>query len=204
MLPESIDGARQGDAKDRCHWRFPFYVLDYSFEWCAHWLSLSGFIATVEYLGKLGVLVVVVFYFAGAEDRKKQKHYQAWGIINSAGPEKLHSGGRIPALEDLASDGVSLHRVNLRGVHLHDVNLSGADLSEAVLVSAHLKKANLSGANLLRANLSGADLSEADFRGARNLTQEQLDSAFIYEDEHVLFLDDGFSQPPSRPKPDDE
>ena len=164
------------------------------FEWCAYWLSQSGFIATVEYVGKLGVLVVVVLYFAGAEDRKKQRQYQAWAMINSTGTEQKDTGGRIPALEYLASDGVSLHRINLSGVHLHNVNLRGADLSGADLSGAHLKKAKLSGANLSGANL----------RGAENLTQEQLDSAFIYEDEHVLFLDDGFSQPPPRAKPDDE
>ncbi len=36
-------------------WLFPLYALEYMFEWCAYWLSQSGFIATVEYLGKLGV-----------------------------------------------------------------------------------------------------------------------------------------------------
>ena len=47
------------------------------------------------------------------------------------------------------------------------------------------------------------NLSGADFREAINLTQEQLDSACIYEGNPVLLLD-GFNQPPSRPRPDDE
>lgn len=54
----------------------------------------------------------------------------------------------------------------------------GANLSGAVL-----KRVRLAGCNLINANFDGADLEEADLRGAdlqlaRNLTQEQIESAF--------------------------
>lgn len=54
----------------------------------------------------------------------------------------------------------------------------GANLSGAAL-----KRARLAGCNLINANFDGADLEEADLRGAdlqlaRNLTQEQIESAF--------------------------
>jgi hypothetical protein len=57
-------------------------------------------------------------------------------------------------------------------------SLSGANLSGAIL-----KRARLAGCSLISANFDGADLGEADLRGARlqwakNLTQEQIESAF--------------------------
>jgi len=57
-------------------------------------------------------------------------------------------------------------------------SLSGTDLSGAVL-----RRARLGDCNLVSANFDGADLTEADLRGAhlqiaRNLTQEQIESAF--------------------------
>ncbi len=81
--------------------------------------------------------------------------------------------------------------------------LSGVDLSEANLYVANLSGAYLSEADLSEANLYRANLSGADLRGAKNLTQEQLDSSFIYEGEPA-FLPDGFNQPPSRPTPDSD
>lgn len=57
-------------------------------------------------------------------------------------------------------------------------SLSGANLSDAML-----RRARLAGCNLLSANFDGADLTQSDLRGTdlrltKNLTQEQIDSAF--------------------------
>jgi len=38
----------------------------------------------LEYLSSFGVLIAVVFYFSESGDRLKQKHYQAWQVINTA------------------------------------------------------------------------------------------------------------------------
>ncbi len=80
-----------------------------------------------------------------------------------------------------------LRAADLRAADLSEATLSGAnlaraDLSEATLTGADLSgadlsEANLFGANLSRADLSGANLSGADLFGAKNLTQEQLDTA---------------------------
>ena len=53
------------------------------------------------------MLLAVVSYFSESKDRIKQKHYQAWQVINSA-QGKGGSGGRIDALEELHADGVPL------------------------------------------------------------------------------------------------
>lgn len=65
----------------------------------------------VVQLVQSGVAITIVFaltqYIWDAPARKKQTHYQAWQIINSA---KGHStnAGRNDALQDLNQDGVSL------------------------------------------------------------------------------------------------
>ncbi len=121
---------------------------------------------------------------------------------------RREAGDQIPKLSGVDLSEANLYVANLSGAILSEAqlfwaNLSGADLTDANLSRARLGGANLSGANLSEANLYRANLSGADLRGAKNLTQEQLDSSFIYEGETVI-LPDGFNQPPSRPRPDDE
>jgi hypothetical protein len=47
--------------------------------------------------GHLVSLFAVIFYYSEAGDRKKQKHYQAWQVIDTA-QAKGGNGGRIEAL----------------------------------------------------------------------------------------------------------
>ncbi len=79
-------------------------------------------------------------------------------------------------------DKVNLSGVNLRDANLSNANLRGANLKKAILEFANLRAADLSSANLQEAELDFAILSftklyGADMTGARNLTQEQLDTA---------------------------
>ena len=89
----------------------------------------------------------------------------------------------------------------LTGANLTDANLTDADLTDAVLMEANLMRANLMRANLTDADLSGADLTDANLTdanlaganlsganlaganlwGARNLKQNQLNSARVRE-----------------------
>jgi hypothetical protein len=66
-----------------------------------------GFFEVLEYLGVFSVLIAIVFYFSEAGDRRKQKHYQAWQVINTA-QGKGGSGGRIEALQELNIDRIPL------------------------------------------------------------------------------------------------
>jgi len=96
---------------------------------------------------------------------RKSANYEAWQVINSA-QGKGGSGGRIDALYELASNGVSLAGVCLDGAWLEGVQLPSAHLPKASFRGANLAGANLQHTNLERADLSGANLLGADLRGA--------------------------------------
>jgi hypothetical protein len=100
-----------------------------------------------------------------AQIARKSANYEAWQVINSA-QGKGGSGGRIDALYELASNGVSLAGVCLDGAWLEGVQLANAHLAKASLRSANLAGANLQHTNLERADLADANLLGADLRGA--------------------------------------
>ena len=176
-------------------WLRPLWAVEWFWEWVAYVLSNWSFLEVLEYLGSFGVLIAVIFYFAESGDRVKQKHYQAWQVINTA-QGKGGSGGRIEALQELSDDGVSLVGVDLagaflQGIHLHharlvranfnaadlrDSDFAGADLSDANLQSANFRQANLRAANLEGTDFTEADLTSADLRAA-NLAGAKFDGA---------------------------
>ena len=169
-------------------WLLPFRRIEWVLEWAAYGLSRWSFLEVLEYLGSLSVLIGVIFYFSESGDRVKQRHYQAWQVINTA-QGKGGSGGRIEALQELNADKVPLVGVDasaafLQGIQLEHANLLRADLSAAdlrgsALDSARLDYANLHfanfrGSNLERAILSNANMSDADLVGT-NLDSARLD-----------------------------
>src|SRR6266404_1163169 len=160
----------------RHRWTVPFHAIEWVWQWTAHFLSHWAFLEVLEYIGSFSVLIAVIFYFAESGDRKKQKHYQAWQVINTA-QGKGGSGGRIEALQELNMDGiplvgvdaagaflqgVRLHRANLLRCDLHEADLRMSDFSGSDLEFAELKSANLRQSNLRKVNLKNADLKDAD------------------------------------------
>jgi hypothetical protein len=158
----------------------PFHALEWVSEWGAFVLSNWSFLEVLEYLGTFSVLVAVVFYFSESGDRIKQRHYQAWQVINTA-QGKGGSGGRIDALQELNADkvplvGVDVSSAFLQGLNLHSANLmrsdfSSADLRNSDLISVDFTLANLNTANLRNAALDhakfvGTDLRNADLSGS--------------------------------------
>src|SRR5579862_4772832 len=95
---------KEHKAQVKTRWAIPFHAAEWTFEWTAYGLSRWAFLEVLEYMGIFSVLIALVFYFAVSGDRKKQKHYQAWQVINTA-QGKGGSGGRIEALHELKSDG---------------------------------------------------------------------------------------------------
>jgi len=104
----------------------------------------------------------------------KQKHYQAWQVINST-QGKGGSGGRIDALEELHRDAVPLVGVDVSDAFLQGVDLNGAnllrpirsaDIRDGSFVGSHLEGADLTSANLRHADLRKADLHNADLEDA--------------------------------------
>ena len=171
-------------------WLVPFFSIEWGWSWLSYWLSGWAFLEVLESLGTLSLLLAAISYFSESGDRVKQKHYQAWQVINSA-QAKGGSGGRIDALEELHKDGVPLVGVDVSGAFLQGIDLSGAnllranfraadvrggtfngaqmeyiDLASANFRDATLQKSDLRNATLQDADLTGANLSGADLEGA--------------------------------------
>jgi len=163
-------------------WIVPFAALEWVWEWAAWGLSNWTFIEVLEYLETFSVLVVVIFYFAETGNRTKQRHYQAWQVINTA-QGKGGSGGRIEALQELNADKVPLVGVDassafLEGVRLRRANLMRTDLSSADLRQSDFTNADLTWADLASANFRGARLDECKLAQA-DLREADLNSASL-------------------------
>jgi len=173
-------------------WLAPLLAIDWLFEWLAFLLSRWSFLEVLEYLGSFSILVAVIFYFSESGDRIKQKHYQAWQVINTA-QMRGGSGGRIEALQELNEDGVPLVGVDVSGAFLqgirlpkarllradfHTVDARNSDFQAADLNNANLHSGNFRDSNFSGANLQDADLGEADFCGA-NLSGVDLSGATL-------------------------
>jgi hypothetical protein len=158
-------------------WSRPFWAVEWSFEWLAYGLSNWAFLEVLEYLGSFGVLIAVVFYYSESGDRLKQKHYQAWQVINTA-QGKGGNGGRLDALEELNADGISLIGVDvsgafLRGVRLRNARLARANFNSADARDSDFRSTDFSNADLQSANFRGSDFRNADLAGAQ-LTDADL------------------------------
>jgi uncharacterized protein YjbI with pentapeptide repeats len=188
-------------------WTSPFWAIEWVFEWVAFALSRWSFLDVLEYLEGFSVLIAVIFYFSESGDRLKQKHYQAWQVINTA-QGKGGNGGRVDALEELNTDGVSLVGVDVSGAFLQglrlkrarlpranfstadlrDSDLAFADFSDALLHVTNFRQSNLRNVSFQRAtlddadftgaDLSAADLDDADLTGA-DLTGANLADAIL-------------------------
>ena len=167
------------------------------FEWYMSWVAWAlgnwALLEVLEYLGAFSVLIAVIFYFSESGNRQKQRHYQAWQVINTA-QGKGGSGGRIDALQELNEDHISLVGVDastafLQGIHLKDANLSRCDFHASDLRNSNftdslfsfcsmndvnLRGATLSGAKMDNVSLRGGDLNGANLQDAV-LTGSDLD-----------------------------
>lgn len=161
-------------------WLVPFVAIEWVWEWVAYALSNWSFLEVLEYLGSFSVLVAVIFYFSESGDRVKQRHYQAWQVINTA-QGKGGSGGRIEALQELNHDKVPLVGVDVSTAFLQSVQLQGANLLRSNFSAADLRNSNLSGVNLTLANLNSANLRGAILDRAQcvqaDLTNTDLNTA---------------------------
>ncbi len=162
------------------NWALPFAALEWFWEWVAYRLGNWKFLHVVNYLRSFGIIVAVAFYFSESGDRLKQKHYQAWQVINTA-QGKGGNGGRLDALQELNEDHVPLVGVDVSGAFLQGLrlekanlaraNLNAADVRNAVLPAidfsdANMRSANFWDSNCRGASFRGATLDDADFSGA--------------------------------------
>jgi hypothetical protein len=150
-------------------WMVPFRAFE-SFGSGSLTGSATGASSKSSSFGSFWVLIGVIFYFSESGDRIKQRHYQAWQVINTA-RGKGGSGGRIEALQELNEDkiqlvGVDVSSAFLQGVHLEHANLLRAHLSAADLRGSDFRFADLTFADLHAANFRGSDLENASFSNA--------------------------------------
>jgi hypothetical protein len=168
-------------------WAYPFRTSNWLLEWIAWALGGWVFLEVLEYLSMFSVLVAVILYFSESGDRIKQRHYQAWQVIDAA-QGKGGNGGRIEAMQELNHDGVSLvgiqadnaflFGIHLQGGQLDRCDMNSSDLRDSVfdrttLTFCNLQSANFRGASLSNADLTDADLADSDLTGA-NLTHANL------------------------------
>src|SRR6266851_4703692 len=165
--------SHQGAIRHR--WTLPFHAIEWMWQWTAYALSRWAFLEVLEYIGSFSVLIAVVFYFAESGDRKKQKHYQAWQVINTA-QGKGGSGGRIEALQELNMDHIPLVGVDASGSFLQGVQLPKANLLRCDLHAADLREGNFQASNLAYANLQLANLRNTSLQGS-NLMAASLEDA---------------------------
>ena len=175
-------------------WLIPLLAFEYVSDWDAYVLSNWSFLEVLEYLGTFSVLIGVIFYFSESGDRVKQRHYQAWQVINTA-QGKGGSGGRIEALQELNADKVPLVGVDVSSAFLQGLNLKGANLMRADFSSADLRNSNLLGvnftlANLHSANLRDSSLDHAAFANADLTDADLAGSSLVGADLTGAFLDD--------------
>jgi hypothetical protein len=159
-------------------WSRPFWAVECSLEWLAYGLSHWAFLEVLEYLGSFGVLIAMVFYFSESGDRVKQKHYQAWQVINTA-QGRGGNGGRVDALEELNTDGISLIGVDVSGAFLQGVRLGKARLGRANFNSADVRNSDFQSADFSNADLQSANFRGSDFRNA-DLSGAQLTDADLF------------------------
>jgi hypothetical protein len=154
----------------------PLQWVEWACRWLVYWLSGWAFLEVLEYIGTLSVFFAVISYFAESGDRIKQKHYQAWQVINTA-QGKGGAGGRIDALQELDEDGVPLVGVDVSDAFLQGIDLSGADLGRSNFSSADVRGGNFKGARMEFANLASANIRNGSFQNTdlRNATLQDAD-----------------------------
>jgi Pentapeptide repeats (8 copies) len=154
----------------------PLHWLEWACRWLAYWLSGWAFLEVLEYVGTLSIFFAVISYFAESGDRTKQKHYQAWQVINTA-QGKGGSGGRIDALQELNKDGVELVGVDVSDAFLQGIDLKGADLARSNFSSADVRGGSFKDARFEFANLAWANVRNGSFQNAnlRNATLQNTD-----------------------------
>jgi hypothetical protein len=156
-------------------WLIPFVAFEWGLEWVAFALSNWTLPEVLEYLGSFSVLIAVIFYFAESGDRVKQRHYQAWQVINTA-QGKGGSGGRIEALQELNADKVPLVGVDVSSAFLQGLDLKNANLLRSDFSAADLRNSNLAGVDFTLAILNSANFRGADLDHAK-LVQADLGNA---------------------------
>ncbi|GLS22860.1 hypothetical protein GCM10007874_58800 [Labrys miyagiensis] len=166
----------------RSKWFVAPLTIEWLTEWVVYWLSRWALIELIQLLGGLSIIWAGIYYMLSANERtqaaadqRKAKHFQAWQIINAAN-KASGEGGRLEALEDLASDSIPLGNLDLSGVDLSHFkitnggfvggNLTGVKLDDSCLAGTFISQTNLDKATFRHSDLSNTYIFEASLKGA--------------------------------------
>lgn len=131
-------------------------------------------IASCQWSTDRGVREATLFALASA------RLADARALDRADGHGEPHSNlGQIRVLEEMATLGIGMSRINASLTYLHRIRLPDANLSEADFEEADLGVANLSGADLRFAQFTDANLSFADLSGAK-LASAVFDGATLH------------------------
>ncbi len=151
---------REQCQKKALRWAYPFRALNWLLEWVAWALGGWVFLEVLEYLSMFSVLVAVILYFSESGDRIKQRHYQAWQVIDAA-QGKGGNGGRIEAMQELNHDGVSLVGIQADNAFLLGIRLKGGHLDRCDMDASDLRNSVFDHATLTFCNLQSTNFREA-------------------------------------------
>ena len=124
-------------------------------------------------LANITLIVGLVGWLRERQERKEEKLFATWSIINDGQGNRNQSGVVKTAVERLHKDGFNLSDLELNETNFRGANLSGANLSGTNFRGTNLSRANLSRTNFRGANLSGTNLSRANLFGV-NLSRANL------------------------------
>lgn len=158
----------------------------------------TGKVQAIEYLNKKGIsLKSIDVSWHG---------YPGKDLQNLILRDKVDLRGANFAFADLQGAQMreaNLQQANFSGAYLHGAFLHKSNFTNACMIRTHFPNADLSEANFTNANITGAAFGEAT-----GLTQNQIDSACIYENKengtgYPMSLPEGIS-PPKTCKHDDK
>jgi uncharacterized protein YjbI with pentapeptide repeats len=109
--------------------------------WSRKSLTARAIRSIAEFIGKLTVVVGLLSFVIEAPDRAKQRHYQAWQLINGARGAPGDAGRRT-AIADLIKDHVTMYELDLTGGNFEEM-----DFRSAIVPGLDLSKAKLNGAD---------------------------------------------------------
>jgi hypothetical protein len=144
----------------------PFLWIDWICQWIAYLASNLAIFRVLEYVGKLGILVTVIWWIAEYPERQREAIRTAWSVVNTKG------GGRLESLKYLAERNVDLKGLYagggyFSGIALEDRDLSWSNLDGANFETSHLDRAHLEGSALSGTDFKNATLVGANFQNAR-------------------------------------
>jgi uncharacterized protein YjbI with pentapeptide repeats len=171
-------------------------------EWVRRSKSIKAVRSIAELLGKLTIFVGILTFIVEAPERAKQRHYQAWQLINGA-RRSPGEAGRSIAIGVLVSDHIEMAELdltdgsfrgkNFQSARMPGVNFSGAELDGAnfsckagLFVSeywfptyhrcwvTHLEEANFNIKRINSIKFDHANLTTAVFGGKSNLPTDRL------------------------------